>query len=108
MLQLIAATHATIAPRDIVAKWVELRGSARGERTQAMWDTFGAPTVACMARGARYLGHFWVAAWVAGDGDKKIGEGAVVSEKALMKLYNDPNKLPSVSLDRYPAILSKP
>ena len=108
LLLLVAATHATIQPREIVDKWVELKGSAKSDRTQAMWDTFGTRTVECMARGARYLGHLWLAAWVAGDGDKKIGEGAVVSEKALMKLYDDPKKLPSVSLDRYPTILSKP
>ncbi len=108
MLLLIAATHATIAPRDIVDKWVELKGSAKSDRTQAMWDTFGTRTVECMARGARYLGHLWVAAWVAGHGDKSIGEGAVVTEKALMKLYNDPKVLPSVALDRYPGILSPP
>jgi hypothetical protein len=105
-LRLIGATHATIAPREIVDEWVALKARPRRERTQAMWDSFGTRTATCMARGARYLGHLWEAAWVAGDGDRTIGAGAPVAEKVLMKLYNDPAVLPSVPLDRYPGILS--
>jgi hypothetical protein len=105
IVKLIAATHATLPPREIVDKWVELKGRAKRDRNAAMWAAFGARTIECMARGSRYLAKIWVGAWTVGGGDQKIGDGGKVKPEDLMKLYDDPNFVPSVRLDKYPSIL---
>ena len=105
-VRLIAATHQTLPPRLIVEKWVQLRGAAKKDRNQAMWDAFGAGTVECMARGSRYLARLWLDAWRVGHGQQKIGAGgANLKPSAIMKLYNDVKFVPSVRLDKYGAIL---
>ena len=70
-----------------------------------MWAAFGARTIECMARGSRYLAKIWIGAWTVGGGDQKIGDGGKVKPEDLMKLYDDPNFVPSVRLDKYPSIL---
>jgi hypothetical protein len=101
VIDLIAATQQEIAPRAIVDKWVELRGTP--DKDAAMWDTFGDDTITCMARGTRYLAALWSAAWQLGGGETTIGDGGVVDEGAIMTLYNDPDEMPSIALDRYPS-----
>jgi hypothetical protein len=103
LIHLIYKTQQQIPPKAIVDRWVELRGHHKDDRNKAMWKTFGDDTIVCMARGTRYLTKIWQAAWDAGGGDTTIGEGTRLSERALMKLYNNPDKMPSVSLDQYPA-----
>ncbi len=105
LIRLIAATHKTIAPRDIVDKWVELRGTPKKTRNEAMWDDFGERTVQCMARGSRYLAKVWLGAWTEGKGDQKIGEGTKRKQEDIMALYNDVKFIPSVRLDKYKDIL---
>lgn len=107
ILDLIAATHKSIAPRDIVEEWVALRGTPKKERNEEMWQKFGAATVECMARGSRYLAAIWTAAWARGDGDKTIGKGKARKQSDLMKLYNNPKIVPSVRLDAYEDLLKK-
>jgi hypothetical protein len=102
VIDLVVATRSDIAPRKIVKKWVSLIGQSRKDKAAAMWDAFGDDTVTCMARGTRYLAAIWQAAWDAGNGDAKIGEGRVLKPADLMKLYNNPDVAPSVALDRYP------
>ena len=86
---------------------MELKGSSKNDRNEALWEDFGERTVECMARGARYLGKIWQGAWMAGKGDSKIGEGSKRKEADLMKLYNDPKVVPSVRLDKYEGILKR-
>jgi hypothetical protein len=105
IVKLIAATHKTLAPRDIVDKWVELIGTAKSARNEAMWMQFGAATVECMARGSRYLAKIWLGAWAAGDGDGNIGQGSARAAADIMKLYNTSTFVPSVRLDQYNEIL---
>jgi len=107
IVKLVAATHKTIPPREIVDKWVALKGSSKKDRDEGMWDDFGERTVECMARGTRYLGKLWQGAWTVGKGSTKIGEGSKRKEADLMKLYNDPGFVPSVRLDKYSKILKK-
>ncbi|UWU21376.1 hypothetical protein N2601_19440 [Rhizobium sp. CB3060] len=102
VIALISATQRDIAPRDIVDKWVELIGKPAKEKAAAMWDDFGDRTITCMARGTRYLAKIWQAAWEQGNGDANIQAAAAITEAAIMALYNDPDKMPSVALDRYP------
>ena len=56
-----------------------------------------------MARGTRYLAKIWQAAWDAGDGDGNIGAGSRIKDAAIMQLYNDPDVVPSIGLNQYPA-----
>jgi hypothetical protein len=105
IIRLIAATHATLAPSEIVEKWVSLIGETKSTRTQELWNDFGDRTAVCMARGARYLAMIWQGAWNAGGGDQKIGEGAVRKPEDLRSLYEDPGFAPSVALDEYSGIL---
>jgi hypothetical protein len=100
IIALVQATQTEIPPREIVNKWVELDETKN--KPAAMWKTFGDRTVTCMARGTRYLAKIWQAAWEAGNGDGNIGVGKVATPDALIKLYNDPDKMPSVALDKYP------
>jgi hypothetical protein len=105
IIRLIASTHGTIAPREIVDKWLELHGTAKRDRNEEMWATFGPRTVTCMARGTRCLAKIWQGAWETGKGNSKIGAGSVQDEADLMARYNDPNVIPSLRLDKYKAIL---
>ena len=102
VIELIAATQAEIAPRDIVDKWVELKGTSRKEKAAAMWEVFGTSTVSCMARGTRYLAAIWQAAWTQGEGDKLTKTGKRLDEETIMALYNDPAVIRSVALNKYP------
>jgi len=105
VIKLVAATHKTIEPREIVDKWVELIGTSKADRNDAMWEQCGDRTVECMARGTRCLAKVWQSAWSVGQGDQQIGEGSKKKPAALMVIYNDPDKLPSVRLDKYDALL---
>jgi hypothetical protein len=102
VIALIHATQNAIEPRAIVDEWVKLDGTAKKSKAQAMWQEFGDDTITCMARGTRYLAAIWQAAWDAGDGDHKIGAGSARSESEIMKLYNDPDVVPSIALNQYP------
>ncbi|PZM08058.1 hypothetical protein [Rhizobium tubonense] len=102
IIDLVSATQNEIAPRTIVSKWVDLIGSSKAEKAEAMWVTFGDKTVTCMARGTRYLAAIWQAAWELGGGDGNIGSGSSLKEENLMALYNNPDKMPSVALNVYP------
>jgi len=101
VIDLVQATQSDIHPRAIVDKWVELAGTPKKQKAALMWKAFGAKTIVCMARGTCYLAAIWQAAWSLGNGDTKIGKGAKQKPGAIMKIYNDPDKLPSVALDRY-------
>lgn len=103
VIALIDATQNEIEPKDIVSEWVKLKGKSKKDKAKAMWDKFGDDTVTCMARGTRYLAKLWQGAWDAGNGDANIGEGGRRKESSIMDIYNDPDKLPSIPLDHYPA-----
>ena len=68
-----------------------------------MWEAFGDATVTCMARGTRYLAKVWQAAWTLGDGDTKIKLTPAITKSDLMSAYNDPEVVPSIALNKYPA-----
>jgi hypothetical protein len=68
-----------------------------------LWDAFGDRTITCIARGTRYLAAIWQAAWDLGKGDANIGEGKEIDQNDIEALYNDPNVVPSIPLDHYPA-----
>jgi hypothetical protein len=105
VIALIEATQSEIAPKTIVDEWVKLKkqGKSKNDKAVAMWEMFGDDTITCMARGTRYLAKIWQAAWDAGDGDSSIGEGGRRKEGNIMDIYNDPDKIPSIPLDHYPA-----
>ena len=71
-----------------------------------MWSAFGKRTIECMARGSRFLAKIWLGAWTAGSGNQKIGEGTLRKQNDIMKLYNNPDFVPSVRLDKYPCLLT--
>lgn len=101
IVRLAAKTHETIQPRDIVDAWVELKPLKKSDRTAEMWERFGSGTVQCMARGSRCLAHLWSEAWTRGGGDTNIGSTANVTQGQIQALYENPEVLKSVSLDKY-------
>jgi hypothetical protein len=102
VITLIRATQAEIAPRAIVNKWVKLNGKSKADKAAEMWEAFGDDTITCMARGTRYLAKIWQSAWERGNGDANIGAGATAAEGEIMKLYNNPDVVPSLALNEYP------
>ncbi|MFM0336830.1 hypothetical protein [Paraburkholderia fungorum] len=107
VIELIGATQSEIAPREIVDKWIELKGQSRPDKSAAMWETFGTRTVSCMARGTRYLAAMWQAAWTQGGGDQLTKASVAkaklkVDENIIMALYNDANVVRSIALNKYP------
>jgi len=100
IVALIRATQDEIAPSAIVDEWTALKGSSG--RNEQMWAAFGTDTITCMARGTRYLAAIWQAAWDLGGDDTEIGNGGLVPQADLMKLYLDPDVVPSIPLDHFP------
>lgn len=104
VIALIYATQSQIKPLDIVNEWVSLLDDHdKKDRSKKMWAKFGDDTITCMARGTRYLAKIWQAAWDAGNGDTNIGRGSKLTEDAMIQLYNNPDVIPSIGLDHYPA-----
>jgi hypothetical protein len=102
VIGLIHATQQEIAPRAIVNEWVKLNRTPKKQKAEAMWKVFGNDTITCMARGTRYVAKIWQDAWDAGNGDRNIAAGGRIKNDAIMRLYDDPDVLPSIALNQYP------
>ena len=106
VLELMQKTQADIHPQDIVELFKKIKGDA--DVSSTLFEKFGTVTSECMARGCIYLESIWQAAWVLGNGQKKITSLGKVSQTALQKLYAEPTELPSKHLDTIGPLLDPP
>jgi hypothetical protein len=106
VVNLMQKTFDAIAPADIVNAYVKSEGSKPAPRAEALWKKFGAATINVMADGCICLAQLWDSAWQEGDGDTSIRSAAAIPEKRLEALYQDPNFLPSHTLDTIGNVLS--
>jgi hypothetical protein len=98
-------TSSAIAPKDIIAEFVKVQDQKPAARADALWDALGEDTIKVMADGAICLAQLWDSAWKEGAGDNTIHDLGVIDESALETLYQNPQFLPSKTLDQIGPIL---
>jgi hypothetical protein len=106
VVSLMQKTFAAIAPADIVNEYVKSDGSKPAPRADALWKKFGTATINVMADGCVCLAQLWDSAWQEGGGDTSIRSAAAIPQERLEALYQDPNFLPSHTLDTIGQLLS--
>jgi hypothetical protein len=74
-------------------------------RADALWDALGEDTIKVMADWAICLAQLWDSAWKEGAGANTIHDLGVIDESALETLYQNPQFLPSKTLDQIGPIL---
>ena len=105
VVNLMQKTFATIAPKDIIAAYVKTEGQGPSQRADALWQPFGEDTTKVMADGAICLAQLWDSAWKEGGGDNTIRDLGEIDQSTLETLYQNPQFLPSKTLDQIGAIL---
>ena len=103
---LMQKTFAAIAPADIINEYVKFGGSKPASRADALWKKFGTATINVMADGCVCLAQLWDSAWQEGDGDTSIRSATAIPQERLEALYQNPNFLPSHTLDTISPLLS--
>jgi hypothetical protein len=98
-------TFSAIAPKDIIAEFVKVQDQKPAARADALWDALGEHTIKVMADGAICLAHLWDSASKEGADDNTIHDLGVIDESALETLYQNPQFLPSKTLDQIGSIL---
>jgi hypothetical protein len=105
VVDLMQRTFATIAPSEIVDAFVAVADQTPKPRAMALWDTpvreqsLGDRTMDVMADGCLTLAQIWESAWIEGKGDSMITDLSEVAVDALTQLYQNPDFLPSKTLD---------
>ena len=105
VVNLMQQTFATIAPKDIIDAYVKPEGQGPSQRADALWQPFGEDTIKVMADGAICLAQLWDSAWKEGGGDNTIRDLGEIDQSTLEMLYQNPQFLPSKTLDQIGAIL---
>jgi hypothetical protein len=101
------ATFNAIPPVKIVQTFVGLGKGKRG-RAEAMWNAFGDDTIRVMRDGCHLLAVLWESAWSIGDGEHTIGATTALTQKKAMEICADREFLPSLTIDRIGATLTRP
>jgi hypothetical protein len=99
VVNLMQQTFAAIAPKRINAEFVKTAGQKPAARADAMWKVLGQDTIKVMADGCICLAQLWDSAWKEGGGDHTIHAFGEISEKTLEKIYQNPDFLPSHTLN---------
>lgn len=105
VVNLMQQTFAAVAPKDIIAEFLKADGQKPAARADAMWKVLGTDTIKVMADGCICLAQLWDSAWQEGGGDKTIHALDAIDEKTLEKLYQDPDFLPSCTLNTVGPVL---
>ena len=106
-IALMRETFEDIPPIKIVNAFIGHDGGG-AKRAKYMWDLFGADTIRVMQGGAHLLAVLWESAWNQGEGERHAKSTASLSEKAAMRLCQDPDFLPSVTVDKIGSLLVVP
>ncbi|HVE17359.1 MAG TPA: hypothetical protein VNB29_11525, partial [Chthoniobacterales bacterium] len=89
-----------IPPKKIVDAFIAAGGKANVATYDALWKKFGRKTVHVMADGAVVLAAVWSGAWKQGGGESlAAGSLGAIPARDLIKLYTDPDFVPSRNLD---------
>jgi hypothetical protein len=99
VVNLMQQTFKAIAPTRILAEFLKVDTEQPAARADAMWKKLGDDTITVMADGCICLAQLWDSAWKEGDGDTNIRALGAVSEAALERLYQNPDFLPSHTLN---------
>jgi hypothetical protein len=103
-IELMRTTFTDLPPSDIVNASIAFEGTA-SDRADMLWEKFGDKTITAMSNGARLLGALWESAWTAGQGETKIKSDTKITQTAAIALIDNPNFLPSKTIDQIAAIL---
>jgi hypothetical protein len=103
---LMQKTFAAIAPADLVDAYVKTEGTNPAARADALWKKFGGGTINVMADGCLYLATLWDSAWKEGGGDATMPAAAAIAQTRLEELYQNPDFLPSHTLDTIGPLLA--
>jgi hypothetical protein len=106
VVNLMQQTFSAIAPKDIIADFVRVQDQKPAARADALWDVLGEDTIKVMADGAICLAQLWDSAWKEGGGDTTIHDLGAIDESTLETLYQNPQFLPSKTLDQIGPILT--
>ena len=99
VVNLMQQTFKAIAPKDIVADYVKVQADKPAAQADALWKSLGQDTIKVMADGAICLAQLWDSAWKEGGGDARISALGEIDPAVLEKLYQNPQFLPSHTLD---------
>jgi hypothetical protein len=61
-----------------------------------------------MQGGAHVLAVLWESAWALGDGESRVRSTRILNQHQAMKICEDRNFLPSLTIDKIGAILKYP
>lgn len=98
-----------IPPRKIVQFYIDSDAKPK-QLAEDMWEQFGEGTVECMQKGVHLLAVLWQSAWVAGNGDQTVSASALkaLTQQKAMKICQDEDFLPSMSVGKIGDILRQP
>jgi hypothetical protein len=99
VVELMQKTFDAIAPQKIVDEFVKVQDDKPAARADALWSSLGDDTIDVMADGCFCLAQLWDSAWEEGNGDLTVNSLGAISEADLEHLYQNPNFLPSHTLD---------
>ena len=108
-ITMMRTVFARIPPRKIVQFYIHSDAKPK-QLAEDMWKEFGKGTVECMQDGTHLLAVLWQSAWTVGDGDHTIPASALkaLTQKKAMKICQDEDFLPSMSIGRIGDILKEP
>jgi len=99
VVELMQKTFDAIAPHKIIEEFVKVEDEQPAARADDLWKSLGDDTISVMADGCFCLAQLWDSAWEEGNGDLTINSLGGISETDLEHLYQNPNFLPSHTLD---------
>jgi hypothetical protein len=105
VVQLMTRTFAAIQPQTIIDTFVPVQTEKPAAYSAVLWAKLGKSTMDVMADGCLSLAQIWDSAWKEGGGDQTIKNFSAISQTALEKLYQDPNFMPSHTLDTISSVL---
>lgn len=96
----------TLPPSELCDRYIALGGGTSKPVVQGLWDSFGDRTATLMGAGANTLAATWQAALAASGNRLQTTE--TFDETALAAIYQDPQFVPSFTLDEIGPHLSSP
>ncbi len=107
-VELMRTVFTRIPPRSIVDFYIASDAMPK-QLAEDMWTEFGDGTLECMKDGVHLLARLWQSAWLVGGGDDAVADSAIkaITRARAMKICQDPDFMPSVSIGRIGAILAQ-
>lgn len=103
-VELMAGVAAVLPPTELCDEYIHLGGGTSVHVVDGLWEKFGNQTSTVMGIGARYLAAIWDAAFELA-GEALPDSGRQIPEKALAKIYQNKEFVPSLTLDKIGQVL---